>query len=544
MSGSGQLPHTLGQIERGLGALLLVLVVALHVILLLNGGGLWRDEANTVQLANLATLGEVWKYLQFDSFPILWLLVVRAWTAALGPDLYRVLGFLVGLGIVGALCWNVRRTLVPVPLFALLLLAFNPALIRYGDSVRAYGFGVLLFLVTFGLVWKVATAPTRRNVAAATILALLSVHALYYNAVLLLALCAGGAAVTMRHRQWRRLGLLVAIGGIAAVSLLPYVSTIQAASEWNGGIRIPNFDLAWFWGQLSRTAASSGEMMVWVWVALFFAGTAVGICVQVSPRWLHASDEQADRALFCVTVLLVGTLGYFIFLKILSYPTQPWYYVALLALMAMSLEFLLSLLANRVFGRILRLLVVVPAVLLTFGTTAEQAHLRHTNIDIIARQLEKAVDPQDFILVNYWYYGVSFQNHYRGKAPWTTVPPIADHRFHRYDLVIDQMKRPDPADALKPSIEQIAAALRTGHTVWIVGAVLFLRPEEKALEMPRGEDADQEGPYFNAWSQQVGRFLQEHANRIDRILVPATGPMGPYENVQFLRAQGWKEAGQ
>src|SRR6186713_3195200 len=72
----------------------------LHVLFLLNAGGLWRDEADLVHLSLLPSVPEVWQNLLHDSCPILMHLVVRAWSAAgLGnTDLgLRVLGLLAGL---------------------------------------------------------------------------------------------------------------------------------------------------------------------------------------------------------------------------------------------------------------------------------------------------------------------------------------------------------------------------------------------------------------------------------------------------------------
>ncbi len=393
MSVLGKDKHWLAQSERGIVLMLLLLLLGLHLLLLMHAGGLWRDEVNTVRVANLPGLDEVWKNLQYDSFPMLWFLLVRAWTAVGGGGdaSYRLLGFLIGTGIVGGLLWNARRLRVCAPLISLLL-AFNPALIRYGDSMRAYGFGIVLFLVTFGLIWKVTLLPTRRNVIGATIAAALSVQALYYNAVLLLALCAGGAAVAMRHKQWTRIGLLFGVGMIAAISLLPYANTIGDAAGWNDLVRVPHYDLSRCWRKLSETVGASGDNMMAVWAGLVCIGTVVGIGVQIRPQWLRATPEHKNLGLFCVTALLVGLLAYFVFLKILRYPTEPWYYLALLALVAINLEGLFSLLANLQAGRVLRLLVVLLAVVLTFRATAEQAHRRHSSVDLSAARLEKSRD--------------------------------------------------------------------------------------------------------------------------------------------------------
>src|SRR5215471_14389274 len=89
-----------------IAGLVTLAAIYLHVLFLLNAGGLWRDEANLVHLSLMPSLPEVWHNLPHDSCPILTHLVVRAWSAA--PSLgntdagLRVLGFYVGLFC----CWR------------------------------------------------------------------------------------------------------------------------------------------------------------------------------------------------------------------------------------------------------------------------------------------------------------------------------------------------------------------------------------------------------------------------------------------------------
>jgi hypothetical protein len=98
--------------------------------------------------------------------------------------------------------------------------------IRYGDSLRAYGFGIALALFACGQFWKYVREPSRRGFVITTLFAVLSVQTLYYNAIVVLALGAGAVAVCAVNRHWRRAGGVIAIGSIAAISLLPYVSIL------------------------------------------------------------------------------------------------------------------------------------------------------------------------------------------------------------------------------------------------------------------------------------------------------------------------------
>src|SRR6266436_3171762 len=77
----------LNRLECAAVALLALLVTALHV----------RFATN---------VGEMWRVLDYDSFPMLFFAVLRGWTAIFGADddlALRVLGLITGLGILGTL---------------------------------------------------------------------------------------------------------------------------------------------------------------------------------------------------------------------------------------------------------------------------------------------------------------------------------------------------------------------------------------------------------------------------------------------------------
>src|ERR1051325_3372829 len=72
----------------------------LLVLAATNAGPLWRDETNTFNLAHMPSLRDIWGNLQFESFPLLWPLVVRG-CGMLGlansDRGIRILGLAIGL---------------------------------------------------------------------------------------------------------------------------------------------------------------------------------------------------------------------------------------------------------------------------------------------------------------------------------------------------------------------------------------------------------------------------------------------------------------
>ena len=181
---------------------------ALRITLAQHAGGLWRDEANGVNLATMPNWADLWNMNHFDSAPILWFLVLRAWTALAGAANdtgFRLLGLVVGLSILGALWLNARSFLrFSLPLLSLALVGFNPEIIRSGDSMRAYGPGTLAILLACGLLWHAVQSPSPWRVALAVFGSVVAVQTLFQNALLLFALGVSCMLVAARRRLWRR----------------------------------------------------------------------------------------------------------------------------------------------------------------------------------------------------------------------------------------------------------------------------------------------------------------------------------------------------
>ena len=190
--------------------------------------------------------------LAYESFPGLFHALLRCWWAIGlgGSDFgFRCLGFLIALSLLGAVWLNARVLRSSLPLVSLGLLAANLTLVRWGDSLRAYGLGCSFILLTLALVWSLMQAPGVGRFIAATLAAVLSVQCLYQNAFLLFAICIAGCFVCFRCRQDRTALLLVGVGAVAAVSLLPYIGVIMlsqrsfvvARTGFNAGLSVVEF---------------------------------------------------------------------------------------------------------------------------------------------------------------------------------------------------------------------------------------------------------------------------------------------------------------
>src|SRR5437899_3388374 len=207
-------------------ALVTLSATFLHALFLLTAGGLWRDEAAFAQLSLLPSVSEVWQTLPFDHCPILMPLAVRAWSAAgLGnTDLgLRALGLCVGLFLLLAFwfaSWTMRNG---APLLAVTLAGLNVTMVRAGDSLRGYGLGSALAVLTLAVIWRLAWRPSLTVFSFTLVLAVLSVQALYQNAFFVFAACCGAFVLCAVERRCRDTLPIFAVGAAAAVSLLPYI---------------------------------------------------------------------------------------------------------------------------------------------------------------------------------------------------------------------------------------------------------------------------------------------------------------------------------
>jgi len=310
--------------------------VWLHFNFLFHAGGFWRDEVNLINLAKLPTLQEMSR----DSFPVLMPLVVRTWDAvglAKSDITLRLLGTMVGLGMLAALwlaAWKFRRS---PPLPGLALLALNGTVIVFGDSLRAYGLGSLLILLTVLAAWWFLANPTWARAIGWALLAILSVQTLYQNAVFIAAICAGAWAVGARQKLAGPAFKVLLVGMAAAASLLPYLSGLlslpKAAASLRTGIEL---------GRIIATfAAAVGfpmDQTVWLWLAfalMLLVFGAIAIFRQSSSLGNRVAKPALDLRWTTLLVALTAAAG---FLWFAAAPATHWWFLALLAVVVAVLD--------------------------------------------------------------------------------------------------------------------------------------------------------------------------------------------------------------
>jgi hypothetical protein len=505
----------------------------------MHAGALWRDEVNSLETATMHGLSEMWSNLCFDSFPALFFLVLRvvAGVPSTASDAaLRVFGVSIGLLILGLIWLNSRWLRLGFPLLSLALIGLNPMVIRYGDSIRAYGLGIALMLLVLGAMWRLVESFTSGRAVFAAVSAVLSVQCLYYNSILLFAICLGAAAVTMRRRQIKETLIVFAIGGIAAATLLPYVSTIQRVHLSNFIWKAPFTP-----DELWRTFGSRLEIAAWF--ILFALALVAGIWAMKRSKSTGAADsEKTERVLFGLVTLVIGTAGYAGFISVLGYLTQPWYYIAFAAFAATCIEMVLASIWTNDRSLVTRAALTFALVCISAYPAWRALHFRQTNVDVVAAQLETEAAPNDLILINTWNYGISFRRYYHGPAKYETIPPIEDLRSHRVDLLKAQMMAPAP---MAPVLQRMAETLRSGHTIWLIGSLNFVPPGKEPQVISPGYDGSNGwvgGNFYAAWAEQAGFVVQNHALHFERVRVPLAQPVMRYENLPLSAIRGWRGA--
>ncbi len=507
---------------------LTVAVAALHAVRLLHAGGLWRDEAGAARLAMMPTVREMFGLFQHEAFPLLFPVTVRTWMAVIGGGdvALRAFGLLVGLALVGVLWWNARAW-GTVPLLSLALLGLSVPVLIYGDSVRGYGLGSVLLLLMLGLLARSLSPQAPVAVLAALpVVAVACVQVVLSNSALLGALCGAAIVVAAIRRRWGLAAWIFGSGALAALSLLPYAASLAAArQQWSMIVTYP-IQLIRIWHGFQETVGP--RLVLGGWLLLIGVGLAVAV------------SRRQDVTLFAALTIVFALVADGVFLKTLGYRPRAWYYVPLMALLAGALDAVWA----RSGGR--RLAAVrAAAVVLVIGAGCvplwQQATLRQTNVDLVAARVAASAAPDDLVVVNSWYYGVSFNRYYTGPARWLTLPDIPDHRVHRYDLLKARMVSRSPIDDV---LATIAAALRSGHRVWLVGGAEWPRPGETVPALPPAPFTSEgwhDWPYATSWSRQLGAFLENHAAQLTRVTVPVDGPVSVLENLPLVVVTGWRD---
>ncbi|MGK2860102.1 MAG: hypothetical protein ACSLFQ_23140 [Thermoanaerobaculia bacterium] len=507
--------------ERAFALVALVLALSLHAVFFLNAGSLWRDEINSVNIARTGSLAESIENLEFDSFPAGWFVVLRPFAAHFGPgdaSAWRLLGVLTGLLLAAAVTLaGIDMTGRP-PILAISLLLLNAVVLRFGDSVRGYGIGMLFAVLAYWTLFRYAEHRSRSRSLLALLASVASVHLLYYNAFLVFGACCAAAVACLMRGARRAAAGAIAIGVVAAATLVPYGPVIRRARGWNDVVR---YDVGMEWihrmGAWSIARSGSAALLLWYAAITFAIVAAIALAVRAT-----RSKAVDPRHAFHAVALALGGATYLLFLLRLGYYMGPWYYLVLMVLVAVAADALLAAIASRTV-RLVAVLVLSAHLALSFGTVSRYVGEPATNVPEVAAEIAKRSSPDDFVLISPWEIGVSWKIHADTPSRWSTVPPIASLDWHRYDLLYPQLDSPA---ATEPLIRLVDETLAANRRVLVLTLLDYPSPPGKQpAPLTRAGDP----------SQRLIERLQSDRYRIERW--PSLGDAIGYEDVSVLEVR-------
>lgn len=520
-------PNAGSRVATLAAVLLSACVVVVQSIWMFQAGPLWRDEAGAVSIAAVGSLSDIFPSLLFDSFPIGHYLAMRAWIVVFSAadTSLRAFGFVVAILALGIVWMAARSMRIRGPLIALSLYLLHPIAIRYSSSIRAYGLAMLLCLLTWVTVWKATRDGGGRAWVLAAGSALLAVHLSYQNWFFLAAICIASAIVSVRSGSNGRAVGVLALGAGCAITVVPYLSILERAGAWNELARVglsPAL-LATHW---LRFLEVPGTPHVLAWLAV------TGVVIwKGAAAWRRGPAEGADReVVYASLTFVLATLAFGSFLLLLGFLVNPWYFIPWVAIASVSAE---PALQSAFPGRKQVVLALCAILLVLSAAPAVRSNfsMKYTGVVAIAGIIEERAGEQDLVIVYPWEAGITFARYYEGDTEWCTMPPITDHKWHRYDQYADVLRQEGELERFIARLDRVFDA---GGRIWLVTKMQFESEMGSMKGIPREDQR---------WRVQVRRHLTERARRVEGPFKPA-GSVLEYEDpwVEVWEAESLVEA--
>lgn len=458
--------------------LLFAWIIFLHLFRLIKAGPMWRDEISSIYVATAPSLKCLYNAQAYDSFPLLNALILRLWITIFGigtnvssaNDFYiRIYGFLCGLALISALIWTCVRAFKSKPIFSIILFALSPAVIIWGDSIRAYGLGTAMIIIFMGLLWRLIISPSILNFYLTATFGILSVWTLYGNAFLVLSICGAGMLLSIIQKRNSIALKILLIGLISALSLLLNLTTFKKlvlfSKSVNQYITIDCI-MRSSWNFITVFGVIYGYMFI---LALIIS---IIICISIicKKKEKDLNSENDSLFTFILLTLIFSILTFTLYLHIIGIPPQNWYFIPIAAVIVSLIDgSLRSLYSDKCINKIIFLIIIISTIL--FGPSSLQMlAVRMTNVDQVAENIQTHATKKDLILLNDPYQASTFVRYYHGAGDVQVWPPCSP------DLLKSQALNPilnatySKNDAIAPLLQNCNKTLSIGGKVWLVGA--------------------------------------------------------------------------
>ena len=157
--------------------------VSLLLVRASHAGALWRDEAESVQMARLPHFVGCGPKPSIQFLSGSFSVIVRIYTTLFGASdiSLRCFGFAVGVFFLGVAWLHSRSVTREWPLLLPALIGLNTNFLTAGTSVRGYGIGSVLVVLAFTLTARLLLQPSRRLLLGVFLSYLASMQCLFFN---------------------------------------------------------------------------------------------------------------------------------------------------------------------------------------------------------------------------------------------------------------------------------------------------------------------------------------------------------------------------
>jgi len=420
--------------------------------------GVWRDEAEALDIVTLPTTGRMIDFLvRHESHPPLHYLLLRSWTSVVGTSDTAVVlpGILLGLLTIVAMWWLARSVGSPsAGLCAAALGSLGPAIIQADSMARPYALLQLLLVVAAGCMWVALSTTNLFALWAWTFAAVALLYTHNWAALPIFGMSVVALWFMARGHSGLSLGALLKAWGAIVILWLPWWPSLWYQTQHGG--HLPLRPSPWRLLPLQLGFAVPGlrdKLGIVVWGAM---GAATAH---------RFKDHRAARP--GLAAFLVGT-------------------VVIAMVLAAVGSFVTNLLVAHTVTMLAPLLLVAAAVMLSGWLTPGQplaqfsaalllgcsafgagqlAVTPRSNAALIAEYLNGSTRPGDLVLIVPVYVASSIHRYYRGPAPLMGYPD----GHVRFPLEFnDRIRRDTVSGMLEERAGDARRTLRAGGTVWVV----------------------------------------------------------------------------
>src|SRR5207253_2740290 len=167
------------------------------------------------------------------------------------------------------------------------------------------------------------------------------------------------------------------IFALCLISFLPYLGAYS--SPWSQIVEFP-ITIRFLWDQFNFALGNPNRLLAMFWEIPFLVLLTTSIWRLFCPR---SQNESSDWQILSLPLLAIiaAPLAYGVFLETLSYLARSWYFLALLAVLAVGLDYLAAVLSNTNWIRIARFAFAALALVVLPINAWPKILERQTNID-------------------------------------------------------------------------------------------------------------------------------------------------------------------